>query len=290
MAVLFAINERHSRTHFPSCPLVDGCLDRRELVHVLDLERVINILVWWQCNYSIIQCIGTLSQTNLLQKFQTVPPLPVLHMRSQSFQHLKVHRVLLHLVLSVLHLLVAVHHLLPPDVHSVHLLLLCQRRVLKMNGMFSGGLPPPCCWTPNHASLLFHKMLFLHPASLRLKSAAFSRPLPLLPHSSLNQNGQNLTPIDLINVILVEWVGRNVRLSQSLSCHHRWAEPGFPSGQLIKVQTLKSMRAKKGMILDVIVFLALVFQFGISKQPSQVVFKVFVEDVRHPLQVMAVSF
>ena len=45
MAVLFAINERHSRTHFPSRPLVDGCLDRRELVHVLDLERVINILV-----------------------------------------------------------------------------------------------------------------------------------------------------------------------------------------------------------------------------------------------------
>ena len=41
MAVLFAINERHSRTHFPSRPLVDGCVVRRELVHVLDLERVI---------------------------------------------------------------------------------------------------------------------------------------------------------------------------------------------------------------------------------------------------------
>ena len=101
----------------------------------------------------------------------------------------------------------------------------------EMNRLFSGGLPPPCCRTSHHASLLFHKVLFLHPASLRLKSAAFSRPLLLLPHSALNQNGQNLTPIDLISVILVEWGGRNVRLSQSLSCHHRWAEPGVPSGQ-----------------------------------------------------------
>merc|ERR1719494_1649284 len=97
-------------------------------------------------------------------------------MRSQPFQLLKVLRGLL---LTVQHLLAAVHHLLPPDVHSVHLFLLCHRRVLKMNGMFSGGLPPPCCRTSHHASLLFHKMLFLHPASLRLKSAASSRPHPL---------------------------------------------------------------------------------------------------------------